>query len=91
MISLKNVFTFFLTAFQLRMSRDTPNHNINTSFYFKPTKINAQGLALRCTSVRILPMTLRALMVCLNTLTVGMVEKREGTLAFAKTFCFAAA
>jgi hypothetical protein len=24
-------------------------------------------------------------------LTVGMVEKREGTLAFAKTFCFAAA
>ena len=31
------------------------------------------------------------LMVCLNTLIVGMVEKREGTLAFAKTFCFAAA
>ena len=26
MISLKNVFTFFLTAFQLRMSRDTPNY-----------------------------------------------------------------
>ena len=48
-------------------------------------------LALWCTNVHILPRALRALMVCLNTLTVGMVEKREGTLAFAKTFCFAAA
>jgi len=48
-------------------------------------------LALRCTNVHILPWALRALMVCLNTLTVGLVEKREGTLAFAKTFCFAAA
>ena len=48
-------------------------------------------LALWCTNVHILPRGLRALMVCLNTLTVDMVEKREGTLAFAKTFCFAAA
>ena len=90
MISLKNVFTFFLTAFQLRMSRDTPNHNINTNFYFKTTRA-VDGAGLRCTNVHILPRALRALMVCLNTLTVGMVEKREGTLAFAKTFCFAAA
>jgi len=28
------------------MSRDTPNHNINTSFYFKPTKSSGRSWRL---------------------------------------------